>query len=161
MKIKRFAYILITLFITATIIIAATSYRVDNYFRKLIYTNNSSITKLSNNYSAEQFSFNMENSNLFAEFVTLFGRRTICEVSAKEKGVLKISFDSYIEKGNLKVVFVSSDRNVVTIFEQNKVDDCTIEVPKGNSSIKIIADNAVGKFKMSFKIDENINIAMP
>ncbi|MBU5440087.1 hypothetical protein KQI42_19010 [Tissierella sp. MSJ-40] len=76
-----------------------------------------------------------ENNNMKVTFGIMKGPFTLYYITAKEESDIVINFESNIEKGDFKVVFVGEYDEITDIFEDTTKDSKTIVVKEGESKV--------------------------
>lgn len=160
MKSKKLIYIIIAIVIVSGGIITINRF-IDRFYignnRKSIYTDNSKIVALNDNYSyLYKRGINEKGyTNMSFKFS---GMETIWEISSKNDSTINIEFDSKIESGKFKVVLIDPNDNVIKILEQSQEGRSKFDIKKGNSRIKVIGSDCKGKLKINITTNEEEDI---
>lgn len=160
MKSKKLIYIIISIVIVLGGIITINRF-MDRFYtgvnRKSIYTDNSKIVALNDNYSyLYKRGINEKGyTNMSFKFS---GMDTIWEISSKKDSTINIEFDSKIESGKFKVVLIDENNNVIKILEQSQEGSSKFNIKKGNSRIKIIGSDCKGELKMNITANKEENM---
>jgi len=148
MKTKNLVIIFIVM------LIAGISFALNNPFVNMnahdkIYEDNGKIAESGDSYSYMKKEGTSSNNKSKLEF-NLSGMETLWEITTAEETVIDIEFTSDIERGNLKLVIISPDNVVQTIFEQSGSGTESISLEPGQSRIKIVGKSATGtiEFKL-------------
>ncbi len=104
----------------------------------------SSSTRIGNEFTLDYDSFN--------------GTRTIFYLHSKGAGALEIEYAASMKKGQFKLVLVSPEGLVTTVFEGSDEGTKTIDLSDGNNRIKLVGYGASGKFQFTLKITDNVSV---
>lgn len=129
-------------------------------YQKSIYNDDSKIIKKDDNYSFINNSRVMVNNTLSMEYGTFYGMVTIWEIKSEGKGSVTVKFNSEVNKGKFKAVFITPDNDVVKILEQNDEGKKTIETKSGTSRIKIVGNGAGGHLDISVEPEGDAHVRM-
>lgn len=88
----------------------------------------------------------------------LTGVETLWTIKSDINTNIDIDYSSNIDSGDLKLVMVSPEDNIIKIFEGS--DNGTISVPiiKGKNRIRIVGRDAKGSITIEILADENLKI---
>lgn len=150
---KFLAAIMITIFLSCTLLGCN-----GNVYQKSIYTNDKKIAK-----EGDSFSFLVRNGCTTKEeadikFTSFDGDQTLWAIDAEKEGTVHLNFNSSLKSGKFKVVLITPDNEVISVFEEGKNSKDEFKIKKGKSRIKIVGSGAKGAINLSLKIDKNMSV---
>ncbi|SHE80315.1 hypothetical protein SAMN02745195_01155 [Thermoanaerobacter uzonensis DSM 18761] len=120
-------------------------------YQKEIYNDNAKIINQGDSYTFLNRVGDIKDNNLKIVYSGFYGMETIWEVESEGKGTVTIKFDSKVDKGKFKLVFITPENKVINVFEQSGKGEKTIQTEKGKSRIKIVGNNAKGQIEINIK----------
>ncbi|AIS52839.1 hypothetical protein TKV_c16850 [Thermoanaerobacter kivui] len=120
-----------------------------NKYQKDIYDDDSKIVNVGDSYSFSKRIENNINNNLKIKYNGFYGMETIWDIKSEGNGAVIIRFDSQVDRGKFKLVFITPDNEVIKVFEQSEKGEKIIETKKGKSRIKIVGNNAKGQVEIN------------
>lgn len=157
-KVKIIGIGSIALIVVIGVIVALSGFRIDHFLQKAGYDNDGEIVKKSDFYYTQNYSRDFRNDKISLELTNVIGRKTLCNVTAAEKGKVSITYQSVVQSGKVKLVYVSEDNSITKILEDTAKGSGELDVPKGKGVIKLIADEATGRIELGYKTDSNVYI---
>lgn len=127
----------------------------DNKHKQNVSEDKDEIEKI---YTLSEETVKDESNKMEVTFELIKGTITMCYITAKEESDIVINFESNIEEGDLKVVLIGADDEIIDILEGTSKDSKTIAVKEGESRIDIIAEATKGKVDINIEADKNIKI---
>ena len=122
-----------------------------------VYDDNTKISQMGDSYSYIGKVGTSEGQKTELKF-ELSGMETLWEIEAEEDSYLDTEYLSSIESGQLKVVMITPQNEVETIFEQTGTGNKSILVKAGLNRIKIVGKSAKGNIKFTLYPGENIQL---
>lgn len=92
------------------------------------------------------------------KYSSFYGSYTIWIIETKEVSSIKIDYYSKLKKGKFKVVLVTPEKDVESIFEQNQYGNTTLPLKKGRNRIKMVGKDAAGSIKMKIILNGTARI---
>ncbi|SDB12843.1 hypothetical protein SAMN02910298_00665 [Pseudobutyrivibrio sp. YE44] len=148
---KRFC--LLKLFLISTLLVACSRNPM-----AAIYDNDSKIASQGNSYNYYQtVDQNINDSDFTASVHGMDGMDTVWTYNADTDSDAQITYDISLKSGNVKLVLISPDDTLETIFEITNKENIngakTLSLPKGKNSIKLVSKDKA-EFDISFCIDK-------
>ena len=150
----------IFLFLTLTLAISVLTGCINDPAYKGIYTSDQQIIK-----QADSWSYGSSVGPITAEGTTLSykdfsGMDTFWRLEVSENSTLTIDYSSVVNGGQFKLVLITPDNTVSTVFEQGQ-DSKTLNLPAGKSRIKIVGLKASGELNVSLQPGPSVTITPP
>lgn len=127
-------------------------------YQKSIYGQNSFIAKQGDSYTYKNNIGKTTKDELDRTFERFYGMETIWTIDANEEDTLNVEFDSKVENGEFKIVFIDAENKVSKIFEGSNKGTAEIRIQKGKSRIKVVGKDAKGEIKLRIKPVGNLAI---
>jgi len=87
------------------------------------------------------------------------GMETLWEIEASKDNFIDIEYSSKISRGNFKVVLISPDNNLQTVFEGTGEGTIRAEILEGVNRIKVVGKNAKGSINIILISNESNRIS--
>lgn len=130
--------------------------------QKNIYTNNKQIAEQADTHTylsrVASKNSNGKINQINLEFTKFYGTDTLWTIESKRKDELELSYNSEIIGGKFKAVLVSSNGEVLNLFEGRDEGIVVIDLDEGKYRLKIVGQDAKGK--MQIDIEEKPNIKL-
>lgn len=125
--------------------------------QKSIYTDDAAIAAQGDSYNAS-YSWSQSGSQSAMEYSTFTGSMTRYLLFANGEGQVKFEYDATVSKGKFKLVVISEDGQVTTVFEGTDKGTKTIDIPGGKNLLKLVGDEASGRFQFNLSISDNVSV---
>lgn len=116
-----------------------------------LYDSNKEIGKNGDSYTFVGRIGSQSKKQIDFSFKKFSGVQTQWLIVAKENSVIELHYDTEIEKGDFKIVFVTPKQEVTSIAQNSSKGNYKVKTSKGKYRIKIVGRNAKGKIKMDIE----------
>lgn len=113
-----------------------------------LYDSDIEIAKTGDSYTFVGRIGNQNKNQIDFSFKKFSGLQTQWLIEAKDNSEIKLHYDTEIEKGEFKIVFVTPKQEVTNIAQNTSKGSYKVKTSKGKYRIKIVGRNAKGKIKM-------------
>ncbi len=122
-----------------------------------VYDNDQKIASETNTYNLDKVDQTIENGHFAASVEKMEGMDTIWAMDAEKDTTLDITYTLNVFSGKMKLVLINSEGEISIIAEcdteMTEPVQSTLNIEKGNSRIKIVADENT-KFDIDISISE-------
>lgn len=140
-----------------TLLLSACSSNGD---KKGIYNDNSKIIKEGDSYTYKERKGETTENGCNIEFSSFSGMETIWSIEALKEDKITINFNSKVNKGDFKLVLITTDNEVINILENTQEGNSEVTIKEGKSRIKFVGKATSGSCEISIlSKDEDIKIA--
>lgn len=86
------------------------------------------------------------------------GVNTIWDIIFKEDSMLKITVDSKVSKGKLKVVLLTSDSEIINVLNQNDSGSKLFDLKHGVNKLRIVGEKATGEIYIKVESEDYMQL---
>jgi hypothetical protein len=128
-------------------------------YQRDIYDKDNKIAEQGDSYTFITRIGSTANDKMNAKFSGFYGMDSTWTIDASGEEIATMEVNAEVSKGRFKVVLISPDNKVHTVFEGSKNETIDLRLSKGISRIKIVGDEAKGNIEMSIKGNDKVKIS--
>jgi hypothetical protein len=127
--------------------------------KKNIYDDNDRIAQQGDSFSyTTRTDTEDSNDKIDIKYSGFYGTETIWDLDSKEDGEITIKYDSAVNSGDFKAVFINPKNEINNILIKKQQGEKTIKLSKGKYIFKIVGRNTKGEIKVSINKSQNVEI---
>lgn len=121
-----------------------------SFDKKSIYEDTTKIAEQGDSFSFVGATSEVKDLSIDLKFKRFAGKQSIYLIDASETDTVSLSIEPTLEKGKLKICLRDSDSNVTTLWENGMEETIAFTIPKGESTILMVGEDAKGAFIFKF-----------
>lgn len=124
------------------------------------YNNTTRALNLMNNYNYETLNSRSFTLNKLSADMEFSGIDTLWELDCLTDDMIKMNYHSKNDSGEFKVLLVTADEKVRTIFENSDEGIFKYKIPKGKNYIRIVGNLSNVAFSLDYEVGQETKILM-
>jgi cell division protein YceG involved in septum cleavage len=123
-----------------------------------IFDNQVRLMESADSYTFTKKTGDITNEQGVANFSGFSGVYTVWNLTSAYDVTTNLTISGKIERGNFKLIQITSDHQLVTLWEGGEDKDISISIPEGNSAIKWVGQNSAGHVSIQLEQLEGLEV---
>jgi hypothetical protein len=142
LKIKNYSLTFVIAIILALLLVGCSG---SSSYQKSIYNDDTKISSAGDSYYFKDRTGSTKDNGFSLSFSTFFGKQIIWKILTDQGGTLNLKIITDVFSGKFKVCLIDENKQVSVLSEDTHNQSFSLAIPKGESFIAIVGNNANGK----------------
>jgi hypothetical protein len=156
-KIKNYSLTFVIAIILAFLLVGCSG---SSGYQKSIYNDDTKISRTGDSYCFKDRIGGAKDNELSLIISAFFGKQTIWKILTDQGGTLNLKIKTDVFSGKFKVCLIDENKQVSVISEDTNNQSFSLAIPKGESFIAIVGNNANGKIDAIIISKEDVLVSL-